>query len=356
MIPYKNVFLVDDCPFFLKLCEKNLLKNGFINLHVFNSGEELLKHLDLKPDIIFLDYHLNDYTGNELLYKIKAFNPNILVVMISSQESMEVTIDLLNNGAFDYIIKDDNFIDKLSDVSYKLVSVFSSQQKSSGCGFDNFSEKEYKNIVLNAQEKVRMKISNELHDNISQLLGSSKLYLETATKDSVNRLELLKESKSILESAITEIRNMSHNLSSVFLSSEDLNKKLPKLINQLKVNDAYTVNDIIQIDDFNNYLTPDMQHEVLRILQELTNNIVKYAEAKNILIEMAAFNNGINIKVCDDGKGFDTAQKKKGIGLKNISKRITNLSGEYELITAENKGCTWKIFIPTPLHYHQLSS
>lgn len=356
MTPYKKVFLVDDCPFSVKICKKGLIKSGFLNIHVFKSGAELLSNLASKPDIIFLDYQLDDYTGKELLHKIKAFDPNILVVMISSQDSMEVTIELLNSGAFDYLIKDDNFIDKLLDVSYKIASVFSSQPNTPAAPVVNFSGKEYANIVLNAQKKVQKEISYELHDHIIQLLSSSKLYLEIAAINSSKREGLIKDSVSILETAIADVRALSHDLSSVFLQTEDLNEKLPALINQLKANENFVVKDDIAIENFNNYLTPSMQHDVLRILQELTNNIIKHSEAKNIFIEVTAFNKGLKIVVSDDGKGFDTAQEKSGIGLKNISKRIANLSSEYELITAENKGCIWKIFIPASLHFHQLST
>jgi signal transduction histidine kinase len=347
MIPHKKVFLVDDSPFFVKLCEKGLIKNGFSNIHVFNSGEELLSNLISKPDIIFLDYHLNDYTGKELLHKIKAFNPDIAVVMMSSQDSMDITIDLLNNGAFDYLIKNDVFIEKLLDVSYKLVSFFSSQQNAQASAINNFSGREYANIVLDAQKKVQKEISFELHDNIIQLLSSSKLYLEIAAINSSKRVDLIKDSVTILETAIADVRALSHDLSSVILLKADLNEKLPALIKQLKANENFVVRDDVAIENFDNYLNPYMQHEVLRILQELTNNIIKHSQAQNISIKITAFKTGLNMKVSDDGKGFDQKNvEKSGIGLNNIFTRITNLSGKYELDTAKNKGCTWNILIP----------
>ena len=150
MVTNKKVFLVDDCSFSVKLCVRCLSKNGFSNIHIFNSGKELLNNLDGKPDIIFLDYQLNDYTGKELLQKIKAFNPFILVVMISSQSSTDINTDLLNSGAFDYIIKDDNFIDKITELSHKLVSIFSFLQNTPDPEVLKISEKEYVNSSLNA--------------------------------------------------------------------------------------------------------------------------------------------------------------------------------------------------------------
>ena len=355
MKPYTKIFLVDDCPFFVKLCEKGLIKNGFSNIHIFNSGEELISNLFLKPDIIFLDYHLNDFTGKELLYKIKTFNPLIEVVIISNQKSMDITIELLNSGAFDYLIKDNNFVEKLSEVSSKLDSVFAGRQNTAGVGIDNFSRREYTNIVLNAQKKVQMEISIELHDNISQLLSTSKMYLEIAASDSSKSVALVKDSISILKTAITDIRLLSHNLRSLFLHSEDLNIKLPALINQLKASERFIVTDAIEIENFNNYLTPFIQQNILRILQELLNNIQKHSQAKNIFIEIVKLNKGLSINVRDDGKGFDVHMKKSGIGLNNIFTRISNISGVYELNTAKNKGCSWNIFIPAVDQMEQLS-
>jgi len=105
-----NVFLVDDDPLFLKVMETQFKDQTYYNIHAFSTGEECLKNLSQKPDIIFLDYYLNTTkskadNGLAILDKIKAFDPKIQVIMLSSQDSMSIAINCLRHDAFDYIVK-----------------------------------------------------------------------------------------------------------------------------------------------------------------------------------------------------------------------------------------------------------
>lgn len=104
------IFLVDDDPIFTKVLETQFKEQTHYDIKTFPSGEECLKCLVEKPDIIFLDYNLNSTNpkannGLQILDKIKAANHNIPVVMISSQESIEVALNCIKHNAFEYIIK-----------------------------------------------------------------------------------------------------------------------------------------------------------------------------------------------------------------------------------------------------------
>jgi two-component system OmpR family response regulator len=110
-----SVFLVDDDVMFLRSLEHHLqhkLKHN-IKISTFLTGEECLKNLDQKPDIVVLDYILNsDYpsamNGVSLLLKIKQFNSGIITIMISGQDKLQVAIDTMKYGAYDYVIKNEN--------------------------------------------------------------------------------------------------------------------------------------------------------------------------------------------------------------------------------------------------------
>lgn len=107
-----NVFLVDDDPFYLKSLE-NLFKSiQEFNVHVFNSGNECLNNLHKGPDIVVLDYALNglDATssnGLTTLRKIKEQKPNVHVIMLSSQDKIEVAVNCMKHQASDYIVKNE---------------------------------------------------------------------------------------------------------------------------------------------------------------------------------------------------------------------------------------------------------
>jgi len=116
----KKIFLVDDDLFSLNLYTKILENLAYKDLVTFTSGTQCLEKLSQKPKIIFLDYQMDDISGFEVLKKIKRYNPNIFIVMLSGQDNMKIAIDTLKYGAFDYIIKGDNEADKISKVLERI--------------------------------------------------------------------------------------------------------------------------------------------------------------------------------------------------------------------------------------------
>jgi serine phosphatase RsbU (regulator of sigma subunit) len=109
MTPNFLIFLVDDDPIFLKVLEIQFKEQTEYEIRTFSTGEECLKNISQKPDIIFLDYYLNpdnkNHTGIVILDEIKAIDQSIAVVMLSSQHQIEVAVDCMKHEAFDYIVK-----------------------------------------------------------------------------------------------------------------------------------------------------------------------------------------------------------------------------------------------------------
>ena len=105
-----KLFLVDDDAMYLKLLEIEFLENADFVIATFATGELCIASLSYNPDVIILDYHLDgiDKTamnGIETLDKIKAFNPETPVIMLSSQDKIEVAIDCMLHKASDYVVK-----------------------------------------------------------------------------------------------------------------------------------------------------------------------------------------------------------------------------------------------------------
>lgn len=115
------LFLVDDDALFLKSLEiKFLDKNDFL-VETFATGELCLASLNQKPDIIILDYHLdgideNAMNGMETLDKIKAYNPKFPVIMLSSQDKIDVAIDCMHHKATDYVVKSETAFVRLQAI------------------------------------------------------------------------------------------------------------------------------------------------------------------------------------------------------------------------------------------------
>ena len=100
-----KVFVVEDNEWFNKMLVHCLTQNPDIEVKSFFNGADVLKALHEKPDVITLDYRLPDINGSMLLQQIKAINPSTEVIIISEQNEIEVAVELLKQGAYDYLIK-----------------------------------------------------------------------------------------------------------------------------------------------------------------------------------------------------------------------------------------------------------
>jgi DNA-binding NtrC family response regulator len=104
--PPLKIFLVDDEQYCLHLYARYLNNLGYTRIQYFSKSAECLNQLTLKPDLIFLDYNMDNLNGIDILRKIKRFDPNILVIFISGQEDISIAVNALKYGALDYITKD----------------------------------------------------------------------------------------------------------------------------------------------------------------------------------------------------------------------------------------------------------
>ncbi|MCF8451397.1 MAG: response regulator [Taibaiella sp.] len=116
-----KLFLVDDDALFLKSLEFEFLQHADFAIETFATGELCLKNIAHSPDVVILDYHLDgiDRTamnGLETLDKIKEFNPDIPVIMLSSQDKIDVAIDCMHHNAFDYVVKSETAFMRLQHI------------------------------------------------------------------------------------------------------------------------------------------------------------------------------------------------------------------------------------------------
>jgi len=102
-----KLFIVDDDAIYREFITTVLNQAGYKTVSAYETETEVLDNLYQAPDVIFLDYFLEDTNGLDILRKIKATNPDIHVVFLSSQEKIEVAVKSLKYGALDYIIKND---------------------------------------------------------------------------------------------------------------------------------------------------------------------------------------------------------------------------------------------------------
>lgn len=201
--------------------------------------------------------------------------------------------------------------------------------------------------VVNAQEKERAEIGKELHDNVNQILSTARLYLELASSDEKERINLIKRSYDNIYEAINEIRNISKSLVPPSIGDLGLIESIEDLVENIRATKKLYI-EFCYGDNIDAFVGQKQKLMLFRIIQEQVNNVLKHANAGNIIIELMIDGNMIHLAISDDGKGFDFEELKnnKGVGLQNIASRTELFNGKINIVTAPNKGCKLNIHVP----------
>ena len=203
-------------------------------------------------------------------------------------------------------------------------------------------QQEVAKAVIDAQENERETLGRELHDNITQVLTTARLYLNVAKDTPAMQENMIKRSSETISSAIEEIRRLSKSMIETFhkevgleLSLNDLIENV-RMVQQFSISLHFSVPDEQQLDD-------KLKMTVFRIIQEQLNNTIKYAEASEVTISVIQKTHLLQITIADDGKGFDTSQKRKGIGITNIISRTELFNGRVIIESSPGRGCRMQV-------------
>lgn len=216
------------------------------------------------------------------------------------------------------------------------------------------TNEEIYNLMLAQQDKIeegrqqeKKRISEELHDGILGKLFGTRLSLDSlnlvSTEEAAkSRMQYINELKSIE----TEIRKISHDLNTDFIADSGFIDIIKTLIETQTT--AYELKYSFSNDESINWedVPNKTKIHIYRMLQKTMQNIYKHAEATLVEISFQLKNDVILCTIKDDGKGFNVNKAKKGIGLKNINSRVSEVGGKAEVFSKINAGTLIKIFIP----------
>jgi PAS domain S-box-containing protein len=199
--------------------------------------------------------------------------------------------------------------------------------------------------VIKAQEEERSIIGRELHDNVNQLLTTVKLYLEVSLSSNVSKEDLTRRSIKLIQESISEIRNLSKLLSAPTIGKITLVDTVNELCSKIAATKPFVLElntsgiDNLEVDQ-------DMHLAIYRIIQEHLTNILKHAKASSVSVHLDFVEQSIQLRITDDGKGFDTSSKRKGIGITNMVTRAESVNGHLSITSAPNQGCTLAACFP----------
>jgi signal transduction histidine kinase len=198
--------------------------------------------------------------------------------------------------------------------------------------------------IISAQEEERKRISGELHDGIGQMLSVVKMNL-SAMEEEIP-LQQLKQSIQLLDESCSELRNISHHLMPAVLMKKGLVNAIQEFCDNINISKKLHIS--FYADEFKR-VHGSIEINLYRIIQELVQNIVKYAQATEVNLNINNENDVLKLMVSDNGIGLNTEEIKNsnGNGWSNIYSRTGLLNAQIEIDSSPGNGTT--IFIDVPL-------
>ncbi len=234
----------------------------------------------------------------------------------------------------------------LSLVLYQRKVIIKNQQI---LQIQNAYQKDLLQATLVSEEQARARIARDLHDEVGATLSTTKLYLSQlkGSHEIAHTQDLAKKADDLVNRTIQNIRLISKDLSPAVLTTLGLVDAIQELFAHVSASQVVRANCTCEgaLPRF------DAVKELMlyRIVQELTNNSLKHAQAKNLLLTLRyVASHTLHVSYTDDGKGFRMEEKKKGmsgLGLKNIESRADILGGKLNFTSKENEGVRFEIEI-----------
>jgi two-component system, NarL family, sensor kinase len=242
----------------------------------------------------------------------------------------------------------------LAGFALLIVYIVSVHQKNRGKFIKEMEEMKinFKNEILQSelemQEDTFESISMEIHDNISQLLSVAKLNLGRIGNLPEQDLKKIQYSVDLMSEAMYGLNDLSRRLNAEMIREEGLCVAVEEYVRQLRKSTEFEI--VFNTSGYKKYFPIEKELILFRILQESVNNILKHAEANQMIIDLHFSYDSLQLSIRDNGKGFDLSgasnKSKKGAGIKNMQKRAAMFGGKFLLETGLEKGTRISIELP----------
>lgn len=201
---------------------------------------------------------------------------------------------------------------------------------------------------LEVQEQSMTLISEEIHDNVGQLLTMSRTYLSMLKKEDNHERNqsLIDRTFTMISQALTDLRHISHSLNGKLIAEMGLTSFLEKDLEHM-TNSLGLKFNLQVIGNEELPLTQEQSLLLYRVIQESIQNVLKHAQATEVIIILNNSTDALDVKITDNGKGFDTENiNYNSLGLRNMLHRAKLLKGELNLSSTIGKGTEVLMHIP----------
>lgn len=346
--PAAQLLVVDDDEGLLILLAETLRAEGY-EVATAGSAKDARAHLVRHtPDLMILDLKLQDGSGPDLVASLQRDRAGVPFVVVTGQGDEKVAVEVMKQGALDYVIKDTRLLDVLPAIAQRALAAIAQQKALVAAQAEH---KRLEQEILDAGERERHSIGADLHDNLGQQLTALELMCTTLKEDAAalpdlaKRLDLMGR---MLRETIAQTRALARGLVPVGSEPDALQNGLTELaerINSLdRVRCRFDCPIPVAVHD------PFVAGHLYRIAQEAVNNAVKHARASNIVIYLSREPGALVLAVRDDGSGLakNLGPKSTGLGLGVMQHRATVIGAELTVMSKRNEGVTIRCSLPLP--------
>jgi signal transduction histidine kinase len=334
-----SILIVDDDEGLLILMAETLRNEGY-DVATAGSAKAAREALDRQPpELMILDLKLQDSSGPELVKSLQRDREPVPFVVVTGQGDEKVAVEVMKQGALDYVMKDSGLLDLLPSVVKGALATVT-QEKALRA-----AQAEHKRLeleILAVSERERHSIGADLHDNLGQQLTALELMCTMVKEDAAahpalaKRLDLMSR---MLRDAVSQARFLARGLVPVGDDPDALLIGLTELterINNLgRVKCRFEAPDTFELRD------AFIAGHLYRIAQESVNNAVKHARATHVDIRLSQSDGAITLEISDDGQGMPKNKARvHGLGLGVMQHRASVIGAELTIHSKRGEGVT----------------
>lgn len=290
-----------------------------------------------RPDLMILDLKLRDGSGTALVAELQRDTTPVPFIVVTGQGDEKVAVDVMKQGALDYVMKDTALLDLLPTIVRRALAVVGQAKALDAAQSER---KRLEREIFAVGERERMSIGADLHDGLGQQLTALELMCTALKEDAAGKPDFEKRLDlmcKMLREAIAQTRFLARGLVPVGHERDSLQLGLTELAARMnaagRVRCTFEAKEPIDVTD------PLVIGHLYRIAQEAVSNAVKHARAKQVSIRLARTAKFLELEVVDDGAGMTRNRTgRPGLGLGMMQHRATTIGAELSVTSKRGEG------------------
>lgn len=338
--------VVDDDEGLRLLIADVLRAEGFAVASADSGAAALAALRERRPDLMLLDLQLSDMAGTELLARLAREHLSVPFVVVTGQGDEKVAVEMMKQGALDYVMKDSGILDLLPAVIHRALAALVREKS---LELAHAERRRLEREVLNIGETERQRVGADLHDGVGQQLTAIELMC-VGLKEEVAALDArlggqLDKIAGMLRDCVAQTRTLARGLSPLDEQPDALQNGLADL-----ARNAHAIGRIkCRLISDATVVIPDhtVAAHLFRIAQESVNNAVKHSGASEISLRLEEKKGAVKLEIADNGRGLPNPYP-RGLGLGIMNYRAGLIGAELTVESKLGKGVTVKCILPTP--------